>query len=196
MKGAAAGSGGEITVLLRAIDAGDAAARDRLFAEVYEQLRARARAQMQHAPLERTLSTTALVHEAYIKLSGDAQWTSRDRYHFFALVSRAMRQILVDHARRRGAAKRGGDMERITLSGVGSESSASSPVDLLALDEALRTLATLNPRHARVVEMRFFAGMDPGEIAGVLGVSRRTAEQDWAAARAWLSTRLNPGGRP
>ncbi|MBP7146524.1 MAG: sigma-70 family RNA polymerase sigma factor [Acidobacteria bacterium] len=193
MKGAAAGSGGEITVLLRAIDAGDAAARDRLFAEVYEQLRARARAQMQHAPLERTLSTTALVHEAYIKLSGDAQWTSRDRYHFFALVSRAMRQILVDHARQRTRDRRGGGRTPIDLDAVELPVEQRA-AELVALDAALDRLEAADPALARVVELRFFGGLSVEEVAQALGTSDRTVKRQFRAARAFLYQQLADEG--
>ena len=184
-----------VTVILGRAARGDSRAISEVFAIVYAELRDLARRHLAQERSGHTLQATALVNEAFVKLSAGMAAEVRERSHFFGIASRAMRQILVDHARRRGAAKRGGELERLTLSGVGSEGAdAPTTVDLLALDEALRTLAELNPRHARVVEMRFFAGMDPGEIAGVLGVSRRTAELDWAAARAWLYAQLNPAG--
>lgn len=172
-----------------------AAGVNRLFEAAYPELcRVAERWVRQGGPMT-VLQPTLLVHEAFIKLAGSSGLEVRSRTHFFALAARAMRQILVDHARRRSAAKRGGGgggegPGRLTLSGIGEASREA--VDVLALDEALKALAGLNPRHARVVEMRFFAGMDAEQTAAALGVSRRTAELDWAAARAWLYAQLNP----
>lgn len=169
-----------------------AAGVNRLFEDAYPELcRVAERWVRQGGPIT-VLQPTLLVHEAFLKLAGSSGLEVRSRTHFFSLAARAMRQILVDHARRRSAAKRGGGGSegRLTLSGIGGD--AREAVDVLALDEALQTLAGLNPRHARVVEMRFFAGMDAEQTAAALGVSRRTAELDWAAARAWLFAQLNP----
>lgn len=182
-------SPGAITTLLRAIDAGDPSARDKLFAEVYDQLRARARAQLQRASLERTLNTTALVHEAYLKLSGDASWTVRDRFHFFALTSRAMRQILVDHARQRTRERRGGGRAPVDLDQVEVPIEARA-AELVALDGALERLEAADPELARVVEWRFFGGLSVEEIAASLQVSERTVKRQFRAARAFLYQEL------
>ena len=181
-----------VTQLLQAVRSGDARAVDGLFARVYDELRRLAH-QVRRGRAGETLCTTALVHEAYVKLlpSEDMSWESRA--HFFAVAARAMRQVLVDAARRRVAEKRGGgDAQFVTL---GDEAHAP-PVrseELLALDEALHCLAALDERRARVVEYRFFAGLTAEETAKVLGVSVPTVERDWRAARAWLTRELAGG---
>lgn len=179
----------EITALLRAAEGGDRGALDHLFGVVYGELRKLARRQLQVTPPQYTLSTTALVHEAYLKLSNDAHWSTRDRSHFFALAARAMRHILIDHARRRTRHKRGGAETPISLD------DAQVPVhdrsdELLALDEALERLATMDPELARLVEWRFFAGLSVEEIAGILEVSDRTVKRQWRTARAFLYQQL------
>jgi RNA polymerase sigma factor (TIGR02999 family) len=174
--------GGEVTRLLRAGRSGDAAALDRLVPLVYEDLRRLAQRQLAHEYGERTLNATALVHESYLKLGSGALLAS-DRPHFLAIAARAMRQVLVDHARDRKAAKRGGgEWERTTLTD-GAWSTEFDTDGMLALDEAL---AELEPRQRQVVECRFFAGMEEQEIASALGVSERTVHRDWVKARAWL----------
>jgi RNA polymerase sigma factor (TIGR02999 family) len=173
---------GEVTRLLQAAREGDDAALERLIPLVYEDLRRLARRQLSHEYAERTLNATALVHESYLKL-GQGAMLARDRAHFLAIAARAMRQVLVDHARDRKAAKRGGgSWERTTLTD-GARQEEFDPDRLLALDEALAKLA---PRHRQVVECRFFGGMDEQEIAAALGVSERTVHRDWIKARAWL----------
>lgn len=172
---------GEVTRLLQAARAGERAALDRLVPLVYDDLRRLAQRQLGLEYGERTLNTTALVHEAYLKLGGGAA-AAGDRAHFLAIAARAMRQVLVDHARERKAAKRGGSWERTTLTDgawVGELDSA----ELLDLTEALDRL---EPRQRQVVEFRFFGGMEDQEIATVLGVSERTVHRDWVKARAWL----------
>lgn len=162
-----------------------------LFASSYEQLRRVAEHYLRERPPLTVVDPTVLVHEAFMKLAGADD--PRTKTHFLALAARAMRQILVDFARRRDADKRGGpagDRARISLSGIGMEVGARE-TDVLALDAALEELAAMNARHARVVEMRFFAGMDVPKVADALGVSERTVTLDWAAARAWLYARLN-----
>lgn len=179
-----------VTVLLRAASSGDREAFDRLFPLVYDELRALAGRQLRRESPGHTLEATALVHEAYVKLAvpEGAGWS--DRAHFFAIASRAMRQVLVDHARRRGARKRGGAWARTTLSGkpLGLD---TDPEELLALDAALEGL---EPRQRQVVEMRFFGGMTEEEVAEALGVSDRTVRREWVRARAWLYAALYPDG--
>jgi RNA polymerase sigma factor (TIGR02999 family) len=179
---------GEVTRLLRAAREGESSALDRLVPLVYEDLRRLARRQLGHEYAERTLSPTALVHESYLKLGGGAMVAS-DRAHFLALAARAMRQVLVDHARDRKAAKRGGGLwERTTLTD-GAWVREFDPDGMLVLDEAL---AELEPRQRQVVECRFFGGMEEREIAVALGVSERTVHRDWVKARAWLYRSFYP----
>lgn len=185
-------SDGDITGLLAALREGDRAALDRLFPLVYRELHDRAHGQLaRHRPGD-TLSTTALVHEAYLKLTDSAHQTYQDRVHFFAVASRAMRQILVDYARRRMAVKRGG-APPVTLDPevVGDP---GRPEELVALDEALVRLEALDERLARTVEMRFFGGLSVEETAAALGVSPRTVKRDWRKARAVLYLTLEGRG--
>lgn len=155
-----------------------------LLPEVYDDLRRIARNHLRRHKAGMTLDTTAVVHEAYLKLvGGNGAWN--DRAHFFALASTAMRQLLVDHARRRHADKRGGGAIHVTLSEA-ADSSAAPPLDVLSLDAALKDLADLDPMLERVVECRFFAGLSVEETAEALGRSTRSVERDWARARAYL----------
>ena len=173
---------GEVTRLLRAAREGEPAALEQLVPLVYEDLRRLARRQLGHEYGERTLNPTALVHESYLKLGAGAM-VAKDRAHFLAIAARAMRQVLVDHARDRKAAKRGGGLwERTTLTD-GVWAGEFDPDGMLALDEAL---GELEPRQRQVVECRFFGGMEEQEIAAALGVSERTVHRDWVKARAWL----------
>ena len=185
----AAGQADGITRLLNAWQHGDAAARDRLFVLVYGELRRRAAGQLRRERRDHTLRPTALVHEAYLRLMGQdpARWEGRNQ--FFAIASETMRRVLVDHARERKAVKRGGTRVRVAL----EESVASTDardVDLIALDTALDELAALDPRKSRLVEMRFFGGLEMEEIAEVLDISRATADRDWRFARRWLYRRM------
>ena len=160
----------------------------------YEALRGLAAAYLHRERRDHTLQPTALVHEAYVKLAQSKNaggWKSRT--HFQAVAASAMRQILVDHARRRATDKRGGDWQKITLSAAAVSTDAAD-VDVMALDEAMRELAELDERKARVVELRFFGGLSVDEVASVLGVSRRTVESDWYFARAWLQSQLDEQG--
>lgn len=187
MPGDVAVSSGDVTRLLLAARGGDARALDRIVPLLYDDLRLLARRQLRWGAGERTLCATELVHEAYAKLAGGSAATAADRAHFLAIAARAMRQVLVDHARQRGTAKRGGGWKRATLSGV-HWTADMAPDDLLALDDAL---GTLEPRQRQVVECRFFGGMEDEEIAVALGVTDRTVRRDWVKARAWLYRALS-----
>ena len=190
---AAGPSAGEVTRLLQAWQDGDEAARDRLLPIVYDDLRRRAAGHLRHDRHGHTLRPTDLVHETYLRLcTQNAAWQNREQ--FFAMASRLMRRILVDHARARGAAKRGGGL-RVTL----VEHLVSTPPaqpDLLDLDTALDELAALDERQARLVELRYFGGLTIEETAAVLGVSVPTANREWATAKMWLYRRLSQMTRP
>lgn len=179
-----------ITSLLRALRDGDRSALDRLAPLVYDRLRAMARARMRRERPGHTLETTALVHEAYLELAAADGIDWRDRAHFFAVAARAMRNVLVDHAERRRAQKRGGGVAPVTLD---PELPALAPAcgeEILALHAALERLRALDPRQERVVECRFFAGMTIEETAAALGVAPATVKRDWETARAWLNREL------
>lgn len=182
---------GEVTALLGEVRGGDRQAFDRLFPLVYEELRRIAGGQLRRERPGHTLQPTAVVNEAYLKLVGgvDVEW--QDRAHFVAVASRAMRQILVDHARRQNADKRGGGRVHTTLTNkqVGLDAQTD---EILALDSALDRLEALDPRLRKVVEYRFFGGLTEREIGELLGVTHRTAQRDWAKARAWLYKELYP----
>jgi len=182
-----------ITRLLNAWQDGDAAARDRLFVVVYDELRRRASAQLRRERQGHTLRPTALVHEAYLRLMGQDRAKWQNRSQFFAIASEMMRRVLVDHARERKADKRGGAAVRVALAEDVAATDALE-VDLIALDSALDELAAMDPRQGRVVEMRFFGGLDTAQIADVLDVSRATVDRDWRFARTWLYRRLAPSG--
>jgi RNA polymerase sigma factor (TIGR02999 family) len=177
------------TLCLRALSDGDRAAAERLFPMVYEELRALAGSFMKRESAGHTLQPTAVVHEAYLKLIDQERANWRDRAHFMAVAAQAIRRVLIDHARRRQAAKRGGDRCRLTLDEAIAPA-ATREVDFLAIDDALGRLAELHERQARVVELRFFGGLNIEEAAAVLGISRATVTDDWAVARAWLSREL------
>lgn len=165
---------------------------ERLLAITYDELRALASALMRGERPGHTLQPTALVHEAYLKLVGAELPAMKDRTHFFAIAARAMRQVLVDHARRAVAAKRGGGWNRITLDDA-LGASGSTEIEVLDLDMALSRLAQLDERASRTAEMRIFAGMTVKETAAALGVSPRTVDGDWSMARAWLSREMRGG---
>lgn len=176
----------EITRLLARHHQGERAAFDAVVPLVYERLRVIARGQLARAGRRgRTLDTTALVQEAYLQLAGAHGVDWQDRGHFFAVCARAMRRLLVDHARRHHALKRGGDAECVTLAPDMATAEAQSE-EILAVDEALHGLAGFNARLARVVECRYFAGLTEEETAQALGTSLRTVQRDWMRARAWL----------
>lgn len=188
---------GRVTELVHLASQGDRAALDELIAVLHDELRAIARARRHAWRGDQTMSTTVLVNEAYLRLAGqgDANWESRA--HFFAVASRAMRQILIDYSRRRQAQKRGGDLDRITLEKIdelipGARGSSDGQAELLiALDECLARLEIESERHCRVVECRFFGGMTIEETAAALGVSTATVKRSWTAARAWLHREMS-----
>ena len=174
-----------VTRILARVRSGDDAARAELFEIVYEQLQRLAAGMLRSERVGHTLQATALLHEAWIKLADLERAAPKDRSHFMAIAARSMRQILVDHARRKKADKRGGDWDRITLDAALANLEGRE-LDLLAMEEALERLAAQDARKARVVELRFFGGLAMPEIAEALDVSVRTAEGDWYMARAWL----------
>ncbi|MBW8878525.1 MAG: sigma-70 family RNA polymerase sigma factor [Acidobacteria bacterium] len=180
---------GEVTQILTAARQGDAGARDRLMTLIYGELRAVAHRQLRRWRPGQTLATTALVHEAYLKLVDQAGASWQDRAHFLSVAGIAMRHILVDAARRRAAKKRGGEGLRIPLDelpGRQEPDADSRAVEILALDAALTSLAARNERLSRLVELRFFAGLTEEETAQTLGTSERTVRRDWRKARAFL----------
>ena len=183
-----ASSPAEVTVLLARARAGDAQALGAAYSAVYDELKRAARAQLRR--MRDDFQTTALVHEAYLKLGG-AQLAAQDRNHLLALSARAMRQVLVDDARARKADKRGGGQEALTLpSALGSSEAAA--IEVLALDELLASLHAVDERAAQIVELRYFGGYSEVEIAGMLGISDRTLRRDWRKARAFLLAELQP----
>jgi RNA polymerase sigma factor (TIGR02999 family) len=182
---------GDVTRLLAAISDGDRAAWDTLFPLVYERLRDVARRQLRREREGHTLTTTDLVHEAYFSLVGSQAMDWANRAHFLAVAARAMRQVLINYARARATAKRGGQRDRADLD-VDVLPATLPDEQLLALDEALRRLESRNDRYGRVVECRFFAGMSIEETATVLNVSPATVKRDWVMARAWLHRELSP----
>ena len=187
---------GEVTQLLENFREGDQAAFGRVFSLVYQELRRLAQAQLRSERTGGSLVATALVHEVFLRLVGQpaSDWSGRDR--FFGIASRAMRQILIERARRRNARKRGGEQPHTTLSDAKTAVELNLE-DLLALDGALDRLEAVDARLRKVVDYRFFCGLSEQEIAGLLGVSTRSVERDWVAARAWLFRELHPSaGKP
>jgi len=176
---------GEVTRLLAELRAGDDQALERLLPIVYAELRTVAANLLRGERVGHTLQPTALVHEAYVRLLGEKA-PPLDRQHFFAVAARAMRRVLIDHARARGRQKRGGGAVPVTLHDDVAAAVESDPIDLLALDEAMQKLESADPRRVRVVELMYFGGLSASETAEVVGVTRRTVERDWQYARAWL----------
>jgi RNA polymerase sigma factor (TIGR02999 family) len=183
----------DITALLEEWRLGDAAALERLIPLLYSELRKMARAHMRREPVVHSLQATALVHEVYLRLVNADSLTVENRAHFMAIAGCLMRQILVDHARRRRAGKRGGAATTVSLESVLPRGERTEPTDVnvLALNEALEELASFDPRQSRVVEMRYFAGLTIDETAQALGMSTATVEREWAIAKAWLYQRLS-----
>src|SRR6516225_69692 len=181
----------DLTAILERLRAGDPQAPAALFAQVYAELHRIAGHQVQAGAPDRTLTPTELVHEAYLRLFAGQTPTFIDRAYFFAAAAQAMRRVQVDHIRAVRAAKRGGQQQRVELHS-GLAASPEPDLDLLALDEALDRLAARDPAKAKLVELRFFAGLTMPEVAEVLGVSLATAERHWAYAKAWLLAELHP----
>ena len=180
----------QITQLLNEWKDGNQAALDKLMPLVYEELRQQASRYLRKERSNHTLQTTALIHEAYLKLIGINEIEWQNRNHFFAIASTAMRRILVDHARERKREKRGGNAENLPLDEALQISSNEKSVDLIALDEALNRLAKFDERQAKVVELRYFSGLSNDETAEVLGVSNATVRLDWNLAKAWLKNEI------
>ena len=187
---------GHVTRLLRELGDGRADAFDELLPEVLATLRAIAHRHLRGERPGHTLSTTALVHEAYLKLVGQSERDWQNRTHFFAVASRAMRHILISYARARNAEKRGGGAVHVTFEDHLPLLTDTQVDDLDALNEALELLEKLNPRHVQVVECRFFGGLTVPETAEALGVSTATVVRDWRMARAWLRHTLTSGEPP
>ena len=179
----------DTTLLLRQWGDGDRAALDQLVGLVHAELRRLAHAQVRGERAGRSLGTTALVHEAYLRLVDYRRVQPRDRSHFLAIAAQAMRRVLVERARARAAAKRGGGRSAVPLDEAALPAAARA-AELLALDDALDRLAALDPRKARVVELRCFGGLTADETATALGVSLATVERDWSVARLWLRREL------
>jgi RNA polymerase sigma factor (TIGR02999 family) len=184
----------EVTILLRAWHAGDEDAYRRVSSILYEELRRQAALCMRRQRPGDTLQTTALVHETFMRLAGAHQVEWHDRTHFLAVAARTMRRVLVDLARARGSAKRGARADHLPVDS-GLAVAGPSPVDLIALDEALDALGTIDARKVRVIELRFFAGLTVEETADVLNVSPDTVARDWRMARTWLLRELDGHAR-
>lgn len=188
-------SPGEVTSLLNDINAGDDSALVRLVGILYDELHALAARQMRRERWDHTLQATALVNEAYMRLLGDRNIQLRDRAHFFGAAAEVMRRILVDHARKKLADKRGGGKAHAVLDDaiVWREDRSE---DMIAIDDALTRLASLDPEKSRIVELRFFAGLSVEEIAAVLDVSTRTVKRKWQFAKAWLYREISGQDAP
>lgn len=184
------GSSNQVTELLARWRGGDKAALDALVPLVYDELRRLAHHYLQRERSDHTLQTTALVHEAYARLVGQNLPGWQNRAHFFAVSAQLMRQILVDYARNHRAAKRGGSACRLTLDDAESQAQRTD-VDVVALDDALKSLAKIDPQQSRVVELRFFAGLSIEDTSEVLGISPSTVKRDWNTARVWLYRELD-----
>ena len=178
--------------LVRASASGDPTDRERLVEAIYEDLRRIASRQLGSERADHTLDPTALVHEAYLRLINQTTTEWNDRLHFYAIASRLIRRVLVDHARERHALKRGGQARPLSIEHH-EPAARGNDVDLIVLDEALEDLARLSERQSQVVELRYFGGMTVPEVASALDISERTVDREWQAARAWLSHRLRDG---
>jgi RNA polymerase sigma factor (TIGR02999 family) len=184
----------QVTKLLQGWRLGDAKAADELLPLVYDELRRLAHHHLRNERSDHTLHSTALVHEAYLRLVGQDLPEWEGRTHFFAIAAQLMRQILVDYARRHRASKRGSGVRMLTLDDAMGVAQRKD-VDVIALDDALHALAEIDPRQSRVVELRFFAGLSLEETSEVMGVATATVQRDWTAARAWLHRQISRGPR-
>jgi RNA polymerase sigma factor (TIGR02999 family) len=186
--------GGQVTQLLKAMRAGDPQAAQDLLPLVYAELHRLAKSYMRRERPDHTLQATALINEAYLRLAGEEiDW--KNRAHFIGLSAQVMRRVLVDHARAHNAEQRGGGLQRVEM----QEELAVSPEKLdqvQQIDHLLKKLETVNPRQARVVELRYFGGLTFEEIGGLLELTSRTVKSDWALARIWLADQLQPGAKP
>lgn len=182
----------DVTQLLAAYGNGDQSALDQLFPLIYDELRRLASSYMRRERRDHTLQTTALVHEAYLKMVGSQNTPWQNRVHFFAVAAKIMRQILIDRARTRNYAKRGGGAIKLSLDEALILTDARA-AELVALDEALNELGEVDPRQSRIVELRFFGGLTVEETARFLNISSDTVTRDWNVAKAWLYRRITPG---
>ena len=180
----------EFTHILERVERGDPRAAGELLPLVYDELRRLAAQKMAHEAVGHTLQPTALVHEAWMRLGGNDAPSFQNRAHFFGAAAEAMRRILIEHARRRLAAKRGAGVEVLDLDGLEISSPIADDDQLLAVNDALEKLATLDPRKAELVKLRYFVGMNFEETASALGIAVPTAKQWWAYARAWLTVEM------
>jgi RNA polymerase sigma-70 factor, ECF subfamily len=183
-----------VTELLRNWSDGDKQAQEELFQVVYNELHRQAARYLRNEQPGISLQTTDLIHEAYLRLTGQQHFEWQNRLHFFAIAAKVMRHILVDHARSRQAAKRGGSDIRLPLEDA-MVVLPGQDLDLVALDEALTRLAEIDPQQSQIVELRFFSGLSVEETAKVLDVSERTVKRDWNVAKAWLRRELSRGGQ-
>jgi RNA polymerase sigma factor (TIGR02999 family) len=179
----------DVTRILNAIERGDAKATDELLPLVYEELRLLAAQKLSHEAVGQTLQSTALVHEAYIRLTGDEPQNWNSRGHFFAAAAEAMRRILIDNARRKQAQKRGAGQRRLSLDTL-DITTRTTPDEIVMLDDALTKLSTEDPQAAELVKLRFFVGLSIEQAAEVVGISRASAYRQWTYARAWLRSEV------
>ncbi len=180
----------DANTILHDLAAGDQRAADRLMPLVYDELRMLAARHLRREPANHTLQPTAIANEAYLRMLDQTRVDWKDRAHFLAVAATAVRRILIDHARKRNSAKRGNDWQRVTLGDISAGEDVTR-LDLLALEDALESLAKLNERQCRVVQLRFFGGLTNEEIAHVLDISRSTVVDDWTIAKAWLLSELS-----
>lgn len=179
---------GEVTLLLRAMKSGDQTASEKLLPLVYQELHRLAKSYMRRERPDHTLQPTALINEAYIRLAGDTtDWQNHS--HFIAVAANVMRRVLVDHARMHNAGIRGGDFQRVEFE-EGIAISSERSAEMIALDDALDELEKVNPRQAKVVELRYFAGLSVDEIGAIMKIAPRSIQRDWASARVWLFERM------
>jgi RNA polymerase sigma factor (TIGR02999 family) len=190
-----AGTPGEVTRLLNDLKQGKEDSVSKLMSLVYKELHRLAEGFMRREPREHTLQPTALVHEAYLKLVDQRAMNWQNRAHFFAVSARLMRRILVDHARGRRSAKRGGKERPVSLEDAPTLISLDRSDELLALDEVLKKLEETAPRQCRIVELRYFGGLTVEETASVLNVAPKTVKRDWSVARAWLHREISRHGK-